>query len=196
MLGARTVGRGHPDSYALDVLSELLSRQLTEEIRYRRGLVYGLSVYNSTFSDTGYFVVSTTAASDREAEIRSVVEEYIAAVRAGKVDVALVAEAKVGLAGRWALSMEDNVERASFLAGWTMLASDGPVPDRAVGIAAVTPEDLVRVVNTYLTPAASYVGAHRPITTVASGAAWGGALVGAGLLAWGGRRLWKRRRRT
>jgi zinc protease len=188
------VGRDHPDSYALDVLSELLSRQLTEEIRYRRGLVYGLSVYNSTFSDTGYFVVSTTAASDKEAEIRSVVEQYIAAVRVGKVDAAMVEEAQAGLAGRWALSMEDNVERASYLASWTMLAGDGPVPDRAARIAAVTPDDLVRVANTYLTPEASYIGAHRPIVTVASGAVWGGALVGLGVLTWLGRRLLRKRR--
>ncbi len=194
MLGARTVGRDHPDRYALEVLSELLARELTEEIRYKRGLVYGLWAYNMAFDDTGYFVISTTAAGDREGEIRTVVEQHLAAVRDGDLDAALVEEAKVGLAGRWALSMEDNVDRASYLAEWVALLDAGePVPDRAALIRAVTPNDLVRVARAYLTPEASYVGVHRPVATVASGAIWGGVLVGGGLLAWGARRLWKRR---
>lgn len=194
MLGARTVGRAHPDRYPLEVLSELLSRQLTEEIRYRRGLVYGLGVSNVSFEDTGYFAISTTAESDREAEIRRVVEEHLAAVRAGQLDPDLVEEAKVGLAGRWALSMEDNVERASYLAGWTSLLGAGePVPDRAALLAAVTPADLARVASTYFTPEAGYVGVHRPVATVASGAAWLGGVLGSIVLVWG---AWRLRRRS
>jgi predicted Zn-dependent peptidase len=195
MLGARTVGWSHPDSYALNVLSELLSRQLTETIRYQRGLVYGLWAYNSSFSDTGYFVVSTTASSASEAEIRREIEAAIAAVSAGQLDAARVDEAKAALVGRWALSMEDNVSRADYLADCTMLLGvDQAVPDRAALLMAVTPDDLVRVANRYLTPEASYVGVHRPLLTVAGGAAWGGAIVGVGVLAGAGWYFRRRRR--
>jgi zinc protease len=56
MLGARTVGRGHPDRWALEVLAEILDQGLLQEIRYQRGLVYGLSAFNRFFDDSGYFV--------------------------------------------------------------------------------------------------------------------------------------------
>ncbi|NIV34758.1 MAG: hypothetical protein GWN58_36460, partial [Anaerolineae bacterium] len=52
MMGARTVGRIHPDRWALVVLAEVLDKELTEEIRYKQGLVYGLWAYNVSFDDT------------------------------------------------------------------------------------------------------------------------------------------------
>jgi predicted Zn-dependent peptidase len=195
MIGARTVGRGHPDSAALSVLGELLSRELTEEIRYRRGLVYGLSAYNSSFDDTGYFVIYTTSAADKRAEIEAAVRERLAAAQGGAIDPAHVEEAKAALIGRWSLAMEDNVSRASYLADWTgLLTDDAPVPDRPALIAAVAPDDLVRVANAYFTPEASFVGAHQPAVTVASGAIGAGAVVGGGLLLWLARRLTRRAR--
>lgn len=196
MLGARTVGRGHPDSWALDVLGELLSRELTEEIRYRRGLVYGLGAHNITYDDTGYFVISTTSGAGSRDEIVRLVGERLAALRGGELDERRVEEAKAALIGRWALAMEDNVARASYLAEWSSLVEGGaPVPDRTAMIAAVAPDDLVRVAGGYLTPEASFEGLHRPAVTVVSGAAWAGALLaGLGAAAWAGLR-WRRRGR-
>jgi predicted Zn-dependent peptidase len=193
MIGARTVGRGHPDSAALDVLGELLSRELTEEIRYRRGLVYGLGAYNDTYDDTGYFVVSTTSAGTSRDEILRTVQARLESLKAGQVDPARVEEAKAALIGRWSLAMEDNVSRAGYLAEWsTLVAGDEPLPDRTARLAAVTPEDLARVANLYLTPGASFVGVHRPALTVASGVAWaGGGLAGVGALTWALLRRWR-----
>jgi predicted Zn-dependent peptidase len=197
MLGARTVGEAHPDRWALDVLGELLSRELTEEIRYKRGLVYGLSAYNSTFDDTGYFVISTTSAGDKRDEIERLVGERLAALKGGAIDAAHVEEAKAGLIGRWSLSMEDNVSRASYLAGWTsLLSNDDPLPDHPALIAAVTPEDVVRVASAYLTPEASFVGVHQPAVTVTSGAAGAGVVLGGGLLLWAARRILRRQLKT
>ncbi|GAB4438261.1 MAG: pitrilysin family protein [Chloroflexi bacterium OHK40] len=194
MIGARTVGRGHPDRAALDVLGELLSRELQEEIRYRRGLVYGLWAYNTVFDDTGYFVVSTTSDGARRDEILAVVRERLEGVKRGELDPVRVDEAKAALIGRWALAMEDNVSRASYLAEWTsLLADDAPLPDRVAGWEAVTPADLIRVSQAYLVPEASFVGTHRPAVTVTSGAIGAGAVIGVGLLAWVLRRVARRR---
>lgn len=192
-IGARTVGRGHPDRWALEVLGELLGQELTEEIRYKRGLVYGVWAYNVSFDDTGYFEIGTTSASDRRDEIRQVIAERLAALRGGQIDARRVAEARAALVGRWSLSMEDNVSRASYLAGWTsLLGSDEAPPDYPALINAVTADDLVRVARSYLRPEASFEAAHAPIATVASGAAWGGGLALAGALWWGWRRLRRR----
>lgn len=194
MIGARTVGRGHPDRWALDVLGELLRSELTREIRYRRGLVYGLWSGNTVFDDAGYFAIETTSAGDRRAEIVRVIEERLAELRAGAVDPQQVEEARSALAGRWSLSMEDNVTRANYLAEWSSLLGAGePLPDYAALVSQVTADDLVRVVNTYLVPEASFEGLHIPVVTVAGGAVWGGAILGVGALGWAWRRLARRK---
>jgi predicted Zn-dependent peptidase len=194
MIGARTVGQGHPDAWALDVLGELLSRDLTEEIRYRRGLVYSLSAGNSTYADTGHFAVTTTSSDANRVEIARLIGERLASLKAGDVDAGRVEDAKAALIGRWSLAMEDNVSRASYLADWSTLVENGaPVPDRAARIGAVTPEDLVRVANAYLTPEASFVGTHQPALTIAGGVGWAGVFLGGLAAAWGGVR-WRRRK--
>lgn len=194
MVGARTVGRTHPDRWPLAVLAELLDKELTEEIRYHRGLVYGLSAYNQIYDDVGLFAVSTQSKRGNVETIRREVEERLEGVRRGEVDPQDVAEAKTTINGRWALAMEDNVQRAQWLAQWAFVLGEGqPLPDFQTAIDAVTPEDLPRVVEAYFTPERSFTGLHDPVLTVASGARLLGALIAVGLGAWGIHRL---RRRT
>lgn len=195
MVGARTVGRTHADRWALEVLTEILGEDLREEIRYQRGLVYGLGAYNVFFDDAGYFVISTTSERGNREAILSTAEEHLERVRRGEVDAERVAEAQAALKGRWALAMEDNVERAMWLAQWSLaLSAEEPVPDYQAAIDAVTPEDLARVVETYFTPQLRYLGLHQPVATVASGARAVGVMVGLGLSGCVARRLWRRAR--
>jgi predicted Zn-dependent peptidase len=195
MVGGRTVGRTHPDRWTLEVLAEILGEDLMEEIRYRRGLVYGLWTYNVSFDDTGYFVIYTTSERGNREAILSTVEEHLERVRRGEVDAQRVAEAQAALKGRWALAMEDNVGRARWLAQWSaVLSADEPVPDYQAAIDAVTPEDLSRVMETHFTPQRRYLGLHQPVATVASGARAAGVVVGVGFSAWVARRLWRRAR--
>ena len=56
------------------MLAELLDTALTKDIRYKRGLVYGIDVYPAQYSDVGQFVVYTTADSDKFPEIMAEVE--------------------------------------------------------------------------------------------------------------------------
>jgi predicted Zn-dependent peptidase len=197
MLGAQTVGRMHPDRWALGVLAEVLSQDLMREIRYRQGLVYGLGAYNTVFDDVGYFAISTTSASKNKTKIQATIEAYLDKVACGEADLARVTEAKVALQGRWALSMEDNVQRAGWLAEWArMLDDDAPIPDYTAVIEAVVSADLARVVRTYFTPQRRYVGLHQPVATVASGATITGTVIGLGVAAWLGRKLWRRRKRS
>lgn len=195
MTGARTVGRTHPDRWPLEILARLLDKDLTEEIRYRRGLVYGLSAYSSHYDDTGMFVISTTSGRAAKDAILQTINSHLERVRQGEVSAEAVEEAKAALVGGWALAMEDNVARAGWLAGWSsVLADQEPLPDYEASIEAVTPADLTRVVQTYFVPQLSYVGLHQPIVTVASGARAAGAVLALVASAWGVRRLRRRRR--
>lgn len=195
MTGARTVGWSHPDQWALSVLAEVLTKDLTEELRYQRGLVYGLGVHNVYFDDAGYFVIGTTSGRADKDEISRAIEERLEQIRQGQVSAGAVAEAKAALQGRWALSMEDNVSRAQWLADWTFsLDGDEPVPDYPAAIEAVVPEDLPRVLAAYFTPARRYVGLHQPVVTVAGGARAIAAVVALGVGVWGGLRLLRRSR--
>jgi predicted Zn-dependent peptidase len=195
MLGARTVGRGHADRWALEVLAEILDHDLVQEIRYQRGLVYGLSASNAFFDDSGYFVIYTMLERDRRSAVLSTVEAHLEQMRQGAVTTERVGEAQTVLKGHWALAMEDSVERAVWLASWvSVLASDEPLPDYQAAIDAVTPEDLSRVVGTYFTPARRYLGLHQPVMTVTSGARAVGVAAGLGLSAWIARRMWHRLR--
>ena len=197
MVGTQTVGRTHPDRWALDVLAEVLSQDLMREIRYRQGLVYGLGAYNTVFDDVGYFVISTTSASKNKAKIQATIEAYLDKVARGEMDSARVTEAKSALKGRWALSMEDNVQRAGWLAEWAMVLDDSQsIPDYEAAIEAVTSADLTRMVKTYFSPQRRYVGLHQPVATVSSSATVTGAVIGLGVAAWIGRKLWRRRKQS
>ncbi len=197
VVGARTVGLGHPDRWPLQVLAQILSVELTEEIRNRRGLVYGLGAFNGSLTDAGYFAVTTTSEGKHTGTIQEIIEGRLDGIRRGEVDAKAVDDAKTALQGRWALLMEDNMERASWLADWSAALSDGePLPDYQAAIGAVTVDDLARVVDTYFTPQRSFVGLHAPLLTVASGATWFAGLVVLGVAVWGVRRFRRRRKRS
>jgi predicted Zn-dependent peptidase len=192
MVGARTVGRTHPDHWALQVLAEVLGNDLQEEIRYQQGLVYGLGAYQVSFVDAGYFAISTSSEQSHQPAILDAIERHLEHMRRGDVDAGKVAKAQAALKGRWALAMEDNVERATWLAQWaSVLAAGQPVPDYPAAIDAVSPADLARVTAAYFTPERRYLGLHQPVVTVASGARAAGIGLGLALSAWAARRVWR-----
>jgi predicted Zn-dependent peptidase len=168
--GARTVGRSHPDRAALDVLATLVEGALTREIRYRRGLVYGLSASNVLFDDTGYFAITTTSKSGNEDIIRQEAEAYLERVGQGEIAEGTVAAAQRAIKGRWLLAMEDNVPRAKWLSEWSSALAPGePVPDYRAAIDAVRAEDLAEIVALYFTPERRFMGLHRPVVTLTGG---------------------------
>jgi predicted Zn-dependent peptidase len=192
MVGARTVGSTHPDHWALQVLAEVLGNDLQERIRYQKGLVYGLWAYEVSFDDAGYLAIATNSEQRHQQAILDAIEEHLEQMRRGDVDAGKVAKAQAALKGRWTLAMEDNVERATWLAQWaSVLAADQPVADYPAAIDAVNPADLVRVTATYFTPERRYLGLHQPVVTVASGARAAGIGVGLALSAWVARCVWR-----
>lgn len=191
MLGARTVGQGHADRWALEVLAELLEQELMEEVRYKRGWVYIVMADNTWFEDAGYLSVYALSDANKRPLIQAEIETRLEQIRAGQIEAKRLAEAKSALKGQWTLALEDNERRAYWLSEWAVLdVAGGAVPDYGERIEAVEAADLVRVAQTYLIPQRSYVGLHQPILTASKAmrAMAGAASVLAG--AWAGRKLW------
>jgi predicted Zn-dependent peptidase len=195
LVGARTVGAPEPDRWALTVLADILEEDLTKEIRYRQGLVYALSAFNYWFDDAGYFGVETSAHAGNTEKILAAVERHLEQLRQGQVSAERLKQAQTTLKGQWSLSMEDNLERAGWLADWAFLvADDAPVPDYIASIGVVTAADLARVVDTYFTPQRRYIGLHQPIITVTGGARLAGIVAAMGGGLWIGRKALRRRK--
>jgi predicted Zn-dependent peptidase len=194
LLGAPLPGLGSPDRFPLGVLAEMLDTALTRDIRHQRGLVYGIDVYPALYTDVGYFVVYTTADSDKFPEILAEVEGQIDRAIAGEIDAEKVEEAKTGIRGRALLAMEGNLNLAWWLTEDALYTPDDqPVPDFFAGVAGVTPADIRRVAGQYLARSKRYQAIHRPGLTPARlrPALIAGA---AGILAGGLWLLWLRRR--
>jgi predicted Zn-dependent peptidase len=169
LLGAPLPGLNHPDRWALTVLSEILHTRLTQDIRFRRGLVYGIDVYPAMYTDVGYFVVYTTADIAKFDEILAEVESRLGEMIRGEVEATAVSEAKTAIRGRLLLGMESSTDLGWWLAEMSLFVPEGaPLPDLFAEVEAVTPADVARVARTYLTPDKRYQAIHRPGLTPAA----------------------------
>jgi predicted Zn-dependent peptidase len=168
LLGAPLPGMDHPDRWALGVLAEILDTRLTRDIRYQRGLVYGIDVYPALYTDCGYFVVYTTADSNKFDEILGEVEQQLERAIRGEIAAAEVDEAKTALRGRWLLGMEGNGDFAWWLAEMSLFTPEGtPLPDAFAELNAVSAADVARVARAYLSGEKRYQAIHRPGLTPA-----------------------------
>ena len=163
LLGAPTPGMQHADRYPLMVLAEIMESALTREIRFERGLVYSIDVYPAMYTDVGYFVVYTTAESNRFAEIQQAIDNQIMRAISGQLDTVAVDAARSAVRGRALLAMEGNLNEAWWLSEDAMYTPDEePIPDYFAAINAVTPKDIQRVANVYLAEGNRYEAIHRP----------------------------------
>lgn len=196
LLGSLVGGVDHPDRYVLWVLCEILNHELTEEIRHKRGLVYGVHPRTALFDDAGFLYIYTTADSDKFGEIQQVIEEHLQRFIDGEITEQQVEEAKATIRGQAMLQLESNMSMGWWLSSDTAIVRDDeaePVPNFFAGIAAVTVDDLQRVAREYLLPEKRFRVVHRPALTprrLRPVLAWAGVgvLTGVTALAWRFRR--------
>lgn len=179
-IGARAVGVTSPDFWALRLLTQVLDKALTRELRQGRGMVYSVGATLSAYGQTGELSVTTTARGQHTAEIRAIVNGALDDAVAGPIDPEAVADAAAYLRGLYALSQEDNFNRAWWCADFVMQGA--LPPDISASLAAVTPAQLTDVARRYLAPELRREALHDPILTAWSGAALAVALVSGGAL--------------
>lgn len=138
-----------PDYYAASVLSTLLgggmSSRLFQEVREKRGLVYSIYSFASSYNDGGLFGVYAGTGEDEVAELIPVMCDEIVKVTAG-VHEAEVQRARAQLKASILMSLESTTSRCEQLARQVVIYGR-PVPTAEVveKVEAITAEDCVRV---------------------------------------------------
>jgi predicted Zn-dependent peptidase len=145
---------GHPDRYAIDLLSVLfgegMSSRLFMELRERRGLCYDVNSYVTHFLDAGAFgVYAAVDPSNGRVAVAALVEQ-LAKLRDGVPEEELH-RAKELAKGRMLLRLEDTRTVSGWLGGQEILTRQiiSPV-DVVARIEAVTTADMTRLAKDLL----------------------------------------------
>ena len=124
VLGFEGVGYRDPDFYALSVLSTLLgggmSSRLFQEIREKRGLVYSIYTFPSSYSDSGVFGIYAGTGEDEVGELVPLVCDELVKVRDTIAETEMErarAQLKAGLL----MSLESTSSRCEQLARQLMV---------------------------------------------------------------------------
>jgi predicted Zn-dependent peptidase len=165
--GFITIDKSHLDNFALNIVAQILNRNLKNEIRYQRGLVYGLWAGNYGFNDWGEFSIQTYTDSENHSLVLSLIDEQLEKCIDGGFEEKIVEEAKQTLLGRWALRMESHYSLAHEMADWDEFDKGlDYISNYSKYTDAVTIDDLKRVMGKYFVPQRSYLAQHIPIVTV------------------------------
>ena len=153
-----SVDLDHPDFMPLFVMNHILGgggfgSRLTDEVREKRGLTYGIYSYIARLGATEYFGGSVASANQTIAEVIAVVKDEWKRMAEGGVTKVELENAKRYLTGSYPLRFDGNAKIAGVMTGMQI---DGFVPDyintRNDRLNAVTLEDVARVSQAYLKP--------------------------------------------
>ncbi len=151
LLGFEGVPYGHRDYYTLSVLCTLLgggmSSRLFQEIREKRGLVYSIYSYASSYRDSGIFGIYAGTGQEEVKELLPVVCEQLKLVGSNLLD-AEIKKAKAQLKASLMMSLENTSNRCERLANHVLIygrpLSAQEIIDK---INAVSKEDLSVLAN-------------------------------------------------
>lgn len=156
-LGTQGLAQRDEGRYALSVLDHLLgggmSSRLFQEIRERRGLVYTIASYASSYRDAGLFVVYAGMSPHVGPEVIRLTLEELEKVKLDPVDESELQRAKESLKGSLMLSLESTGSRMSKLARSEIYHGRQLSLDELISrIDAVTAADVRRLAKELLHP--------------------------------------------
>ncbi|WP_236075186.1 pitrilysin family protein [Mariprofundus sp. EBB-1] len=113
--------RSDADFFPAFVLNHVLGgggfgSRLMEEVREKRGLVYGVYSYFMPLAVEGPFVITLQTRADQAGEAEQVVRDVIASMAAGKISAKQLKASKENLIGSFAQRMDSNRERVGLIA--------------------------------------------------------------------------------
>ena len=160
-LGQPAISRSNPDYDAFLVLNQILGgsgafeSRLWQELRQKRGLVYGVSSTLEADADRGDFRIELNASPQRVVEAVEFVRKELARLQSEPVSETELQEAKVRLAGNALLDEASSTGQAKQILD---IATIGLPLDYYATLnerfARITPADVERVARTYLHPGA------------------------------------------
>ena len=149
--GQEGIGIDDPDFFAAYVVNTVFGgagyhSRLTEEVREKRGLTYGISTYLVNYDHASLLIGFVASVNERMAETIRVVRDEWARIATEGVTREELDAAKTYLTGAYPLRFDGNAPIARILVGMQL---DGRTPDyvttRNAQIEAVTLEDANRV---------------------------------------------------
>jgi len=149
VLGFNGIRYSDPDYYAASVYSTLLgggmSSRLFQEVREKRGLVYSIYSFASSYTDGGLFGIYAGTGENEVAELIPVVCEVLTSVP-DTMDPTEVNRARAQLKAGILMARESTGSRCEQLAQ-QLLVYGKPIPPEEIvaRIDAVGPEDVARV---------------------------------------------------
>jgi len=149
VVGFDGVAYDDPDYYTASVLSTLLgggmSSRLFQEVREKRGLVYSIYSFASSYGDGGLFGVYAGTGEDEVAELIPVMCDEIVKVGDG-VTESEVQRARAQLKASILMSLESTTSRCEQLARQVVVyGRPVPVSEVVAKVEAITAEDCARV---------------------------------------------------
>jgi len=112
--------RDDADFFPAFVLNHMLGgggfgSRLMEEVREKRGLVYGVYSYFQPLAVSGPFVITLQTRADQAREAEVVVRDVLADMAAGKISRKQMVASKENLIGSFAQRMDSNHERVGLI---------------------------------------------------------------------------------
>jgi predicted Zn-dependent peptidase len=149
-LGVPSYELGHPDRYALQLLSTVLgtgmSSRLFLEVRERRGLAYYVFGVNSSYTDTGTLVAQAGVDLARADEAVNVIAGEFRKLAEDRIPDDEVEKARALAKGRFVLQTESPNGLILFGLRREVLEGAAVEPEKLLaGLDAVTADDLQRV---------------------------------------------------
>lgn len=159
LLGYEGVPFGHPDYYAASILSAILgggiSSRLFQEIREKRGLVYSIYAYSTSYRDTGQFAIYAGTRPDQVQELLPVVHDELKKISStlNEIDVQ---RAKAQLKAGLMMGLESTSNRCEAAARQIMIHGKPTTPQIVLEkVNAVNSDQLIRLAETlFSSPAA------------------------------------------
>lgn len=150
MLGLLAYPYGHPDEYALEVLTTILgggmSSRLFTEVREKRGLAYSVHAWTDKYPDVGTFVVQAGVEHAKLEKAVTTILRELKKLRRGAIEKKELLKAKAYLRGTLTLALETSDRVAEHAATSVInLGSIRTLDEDIAGIDAVQLSDVLRV---------------------------------------------------
>jgi predicted Zn-dependent peptidase len=166
-LGVRGYELGHPDRYALQILSVVLgggmSSRLFSEVREKRGLAYYVHAGNDTYTDAGTFYASAGVDVDRVDEAISTIVDELRKTAAEPVPAEELEKARGYAKGRFVLRLESPQGTIRYGLGREVLENEIEEPDDVLRrIDEITNDDVQRVARDLFEDKRTYLAVVGP----------------------------------
>jgi predicted Zn-dependent peptidase len=149
-LGVRSYPLGHPDRYAVQLLSTILgtgmSSRLFTEVRERRGLAYYVFAHNQSYTDAGSLYSQAGVDITRADEAVETIRNEFRRIAEEAVPADELEKARALAKGRFVLRLENPQGMTLFGLSREVLEGEAEEPDVVLeGLDAVTADDVLRV---------------------------------------------------